>query len=233
MELSDLIKALKERPGIYVGKKEYFTLHDYGMFIDGFLTAREGKFENFFLRRFPVFVRNMLGVEPSGFEFWFETIYGNCSNEEEAQEMFFDYFDRFRIIYSLVPKDKFDTSGGEYLMKLEDKELDVIAPLLLEWIQDINWPVANYMIKVLAAHQDVTEKYIRRILSSDQPDDEWKTNTIRFLLPAFTHDFNEELTLGMIERIAAKPTDGEHREEADEAAREYLERIPGANDLRF
>jgi len=232
MEFSELIKGLQERPGIYIGKKDYFTLHDYGMFINGYLTDREGKFEHFFLRRFPVFVRNMLGAELSEFEFWFDTIYRNCSNEEEAQKMFFDCFDRFRSIYSFVPKDKFDTSGVEHLMVLEDKEFDVIAPLLLEWIQDINWPVADHMIKVLAVHQDVTEKYIRRILSSDQSDDEWKTNTIRFLLPSFTHDFNEDLTLGMIERIAVKPTDGERREEADEAARDYLERIQGANGMR-
>ena len=224
MEFTELIKLLKDRPGMILGKKEFFTLHDYGIFIEGYVTASDGDFEHFFRRRFPVFVCNKFGFELTDYEFWFETISKNNTDEQEAQAMFFEYFDRFREIYGLVPKDKFDTSSVERLTTLPDEEFDVLAPKLLMWIQDINWPVAPQMVKVLSSHQDVTEKYLPEILRPDQGDAEWKVNVIRFLLPEFSSALKEEFTEWQIERIATKPTASERSEEADEAANEYLER---------
>ena len=52
-------------------------------------------------------------------------------------------------IKDLIPKDKFDVSSFEQLMALNDAEIDPIIPELLKWIQDMNWPVAPSVIKVV------------------------------------------------------------------------------------
>ena len=52
-------------------------------------------------------------------------------------------------IFDLVPKDKFDVSGIEKLRRIGIEEAEPILGSLLEWVQDLNWPVAQELIKVL------------------------------------------------------------------------------------
>jgi len=51
-----------------------------------------------------------------------------------------------RKIFELIPKDKFDTSGIYALYKIAPDEVEPILASLLEWIQDLNWPVAQELI---------------------------------------------------------------------------------------
>ena len=46
-------------------------------------------------------------------------------------------------IKALVPKDKYDITVISELKKLSDTEIKSIIPGLLEWIQDMDWPVAG------------------------------------------------------------------------------------------
>ena len=48
-------------------------------------------------------------------------------------------------IRTLIPKDKFDLRNISRIRKLDFLTLEPIIPELLEWIQDINWPVARYL----------------------------------------------------------------------------------------
>ena len=99
MDLENLIKVLKERPGIYMGRKDRCTLDNYGMFIQGFLTGKERTpFEETFLKEFPEFVRSKLDVNLTRFEFWFETITDRTQDEEEAQYVFFALYEDFKLM---------------------------------------------------------------------------------------------------------------------------------------
>ena len=126
-------------------------------------------------------------------------------------------------IKNLIPKDKFDTSSFGQLMALSDEEADVIIPDLLEWIQDMNWPVASHMIKVLTKHRDVTEKHLPDLLKPGQKDAEWKLHIIRNLLNEWPSCPDDDRVTAEIARIADHPTEEERMEEVDAAAREYLD----------
>lgn len=130
--------------------------------------------------------------------------------------------DKYMIINNLIPKDKFDTSSFKKLMSLSDNEIDAIVPNLLEWIQDMNWPVSSYIIQVLSCHQCVVEKYLLDLLKPEQKDDEWKRNIIQHLLAKWPSKPDDIRIVTEIKRIAKCPTDGEQSEFVDETANEYL-----------
>lgn len=128
-------------------------------------------------------------------------------------------------IFDLVPKNKFDTSGIETLRGLDDEEIAPVLPYLLEWIQDLNWPVAAEVIPVLAMHSTALLPHIRRVLSRDETDGMWKYWVVTALLPRFP---NADIAVlaDVLERIAGEPTADEAEAEADIAAGELLnERI--------
>lgn len=123
----------------------------------------------------------------------------------------------------LIPKDKHDVSGIGKLMLLSDEEIEGVVSGLLNWIQDMNWPVAKYVIKVLGVHKNVVEKHLLKALKVEQKDAEWKKNIIRELLYEWSLYPSDELVLEEIRRIANNPTNEEKEELVDEAARTYLE----------
>lgn len=125
-------------------------------------------------------------------------------------------------IKDLIPKDKFDVSSFDQLMALSDDEIGEIIPEILKWIQDMNWPVAPSMIKVLASHRAATEKYLPVLLKPEQKDDEWKRNIIMYLLVEWTSYPVDDHLSSEIKRIAENPTDGEREELADKAAQEFM-----------
>lgn len=49
----------------------------------------------------------------------------------------------------LLPKDKFDIDKVEKLKGLNRGELIPLLPELLKWIQDMNWPIAPKIAKLL------------------------------------------------------------------------------------
>lgn len=75
-------------------------------------------------------------------------------------------------IKELVPKDKFDTYTAEKLMKYSFEEVEPIIPQLLEWIQDMNWPVAGPVSRYLETISEHLTPYIIEILRGN--DSTWK-----------------------------------------------------------
>lgn len=57
-----------------------------------------------------------------------------------------------RDVWALVPKDKFDISGIEGLLRLTEDEIAPALPALLEWLRDGNWPAAKALRPVLTRH---------------------------------------------------------------------------------
>lgn len=125
-------------------------------------------------------------------------------------------------IEDLVPKNIFDFSGVEELRLLSDEEIAPILPALLEWMKDMNWPIAKEMPELLSMHQKVIIPYIIEALQPEQLESDWKTYIIQFLLPLLDSDHFVMLKPSL-ERIVKEPTWGEISDGTDEAAREFLQ----------
>lgn len=124
-------------------------------------------------------------------------------------------------IYDLVPKNKFDSSHIEDLKRLTDKEIAPILPALLEWIQDMNWPVAHKVLPVLALHQSSLIPHILKALAPEEKDDMWKYWIITCLLPLFS-ERNIALLTPALKRIAEQPTQNERLGEVNDEAVLFL-----------
>lgn len=121
-----------------------------------------------------------------------------------------------------VPKSKSDMSHINDLKKLSDEEIKPILLPLLEWIQDINWPISYDVLQILAKHQKVVSPLVIGILDSENKDDIWKYWIIHDLLPLFSYD-NLLPIIPSLKRIVLSPTRGELTEEVDMSAKKLLE----------
>lgn len=106
-------------------------------------------------------------------------------------------------IRELIPKHKGDIEVIERLRELSFEEIKPIVPDLLEWLQDVNWPIAGPVAEVLEPFGDLLAPDILRILQTD--DDIWKLWT----LSALARNTNDQNLLKEIERIAKFPTRAE------------------------
>lgn len=71
----------------------------------------------------------------------------------------------------LIPESKFDFGAIQRLQQLDSQDLIPILPELLVWLQDINWPVAIPMSKILLTVPDEIVAHVRDVLHTD--DTEW------------------------------------------------------------
>ncbi|MBF7090311.1 DUF5071 domain-containing protein [Flavobacterium sp. ALJ2] len=116
----------------------------------------------------------------------------------------------------LIPKDKHDIERAENLKNYSYSELKPIIPELLEWLQDLNWPVAKLVSEYL---ESITENISLEILDVLKTNDAvWKYWTISI----FGRVTNDELIRNEIIRIAMNPTKGEIIEEVDKIANEII-----------
>lgn len=127
-------------------------------------------------------------------------------------------------VEDLLPKSKFDFSGMEELKMLSDEEIMPILPELLEWMKDMNWPVAKEMPELLSKHQQVIIPCIIEALQPEQLESDWKYYIIQFLLPLLEGKYLNKLK-PCLERIAEHPTQGEISDYADIAARDFLKKM--------
>lgn len=111
--------------------------------------------------------------------------------------------------------DKFDTRAAEAVVAMGN----AAVPGLLEWVQDLNWPVAQVLAPFLASAGGVMVPGIRQILFSN--DDTWKWSVLCGVVaksPELTELLRPEL-----ERLASSPTSGERSEGLDHIAVALLE----------
>lgn len=122
----------------------------------------------------------------------------------------------------LLPRHKTDDDRVEMIKKMDRDKILPLLPGLLEWIQDMNWPVAPSVLELLLTFPEEVVPHVQDVLSSD--DDNWKWFILHFLvieLPVESRvQFKEYLT-----RVAETPTQNELEEELDEIAKEILETI--------
>lgn len=118
----------------------------------------------------------------------------------------------------LLPCDKHDTDAAEALVALGWEKLERVMPQILEWMQDINWPVAAIFRPFLVAQGARLAPCLKPIFASD--DDIWKYNILSGIVlqsPELASAISAEL-----ERLVRSPTTGERQEYVTEQAEEIL-----------
>ena len=124
---------------------------------------------------------------------------------------------------ALVPVTKFETEKAAALVHLGFPAVEPVMPQILEWLQDLNWPVGRVFQPFLASIGQPLAPYIRTILAGQ--DDGWKYSLLRVVVdqsPELARTLRPEL-----ERVARSPSAGESKEEVNLVAIEILEAISG------
>ncbi|MEV5026620.1 DUF5071 domain-containing protein [Paenibacillus sp. LPE1-1-1.1] len=76
----------------------------------------------------------------------------------------------------IIPRTKFDNERANQLENAKKENILLVLPQLLEWLQDINWPIAQDIGDVLVDFEDHLIPHIRAVLNSD--DGGWKFSFI-------------------------------------------------------
>ncbi|RNC85662.1 MAG: DUF5071 domain-containing protein [Balneola sp.] len=126
--------------------------------------------------------------------------------------------DRKIDLEALLPKDKHDLETAESLKNYSYSEIKNIIPELLEWVQDMNWPVsvpiADYLISIF---EHLSSYFIEILKGEDQI---WKFYCLHII-----KDSRKPLgpvLFSEIERIAKNPTFGEKENDLHHIAMEIV-----------
>lgn len=120
-------------------------------------------------------------------------------------------------IEELLPKDKGDIEVAKKLKNYSYAELRPIIPQLLEWIQDMNWPVAGPVSEYLASISEHLTDDIITIMKGR--DEVWKYWCIKVFGLDAVKPIDSKLWKEF-NRIATNPTPQEIAEEVHELALE-------------
>lgn len=122
-------------------------------------------------------------------------------------------------ISQCVPKDKSDLAAVALAKTAGYPALNEVLPQLLEWLRDMNWPVAPPVAKLLSGAGMEIVPHIKDVLYSD--DHIWKYWLLAALIPNLKPEAREALQADVF-RIAHHPSNDEKDEEVDVVARETL-----------
>ncbi len=120
-------------------------------------------------------------------------------------------------ITEFIPKDKFDVVSVERLKNIDPSEITPVSIQLLEWIQDINWPVAQKLILVLPRFCKQLVPGIKQILSDKVNDVIWKYWIVTYLLDKFPAELLKDLRAELSALASTDSTDEDEKELAEEA----------------
>lgn len=125
-------------------------------------------------------------------------------------------------IRKLIPKHKSDFDTVEALKKLESEKIKPIIPDLLEWLQDMNWPIANEIEDLLIGFQEELIPHLKNIFQTN--DGCWKFFLLHGLIRRLPNHLLSSIKTEL-ERIKKRPTTDEQTEELDDIVEELLARI--------
>lgn len=112
-----------------------------------------------------------------------------------------------------------DFESVTLLKTLSFNELNPLIPDLIEWLQDINWPVASQISELLMPMEDELVPHIKKILNSN--DSQWKYCILSNLVRNFTI-MNKVRLKDELMRLSNNPSDEDIEEEVDNLSREIL-----------
>jgi hypothetical protein len=118
-----------------------------------------------------------------------------------------------------VPRDKHDEESANRAIAAGYPAVEPFIPHLLEWIQDMNWPVAKIVGPFLATIGTPLVPHIKRVFETN--DEGWKSSIMSevfFESPEVAEQFRDELS-----RIVNNPTQSEIEEELPRKALKVLQ----------
>jgi len=122
---------------------------------------------------------------------------------------------------ALLPVSKFETEKAARIASLGYPRVEPVMPQILEWLQDLNWPVARVFQPFAASIGAPLAPHVRSILRTD--DGCWKRSVLSGVV---AESFELATCLRPeLERLAASPTAIEAQEKVDVLASEILGRI--------
>lgn len=119
-------------------------------------------------------------------------------------------------IKTLIPKDKFDYETVDRLKSCSYDQIESIIQELLEWLQDMNWPISQPIAEYLLPFSEKIAPEILKILQGK--DEVWKY----WMLVTFGKITKDKLVLEEINRMAKNPTQEEADNEVSEIANEII-----------
>lgn len=119
----------------------------------------------------------------------------------------------------LVPRHKLDLERAQAAVAAGYPAVAPVLPALLEWVQDMNWPVARVLAPLLASIGVPMEAHIREVLGG--PDCIWKYWVLQEVV-AQSADLRRALRPELV-RLASAATNSEKEEELDALAQSLLE----------
>ncbi|WP_428243513.1 DUF5071 domain-containing protein [Gynuella sp.] len=119
----------------------------------------------------------------------------------------------------IVPNSKSDDEACEHLSRATDAEIIPHIYELLEWLQDMNWPVALNVAERLSKLGIELVEPVWTIL--DGTDEVWKYWIVSHLLHAVNKQVYQSLKFKLY-RMKSQPTQGEIKEEVYDAVCELL-----------
>ena len=121
----------------------------------------------------------------------------------------------------LIPKDKFDLETTERLSNYSYQEIKTIVPELLEWIKDMNWPVAIPIAEYLVSiSENLTDDLIKILRGNDEV---WKYWCVSIFGINTTKSVDPKLMTEIV-RIATNPSDNEILEGVHELAEQLVDK---------
>jgi hypothetical protein len=103
-----------------------------------------------------------------------------------------------------------------------------LLPELLEWVADINWPIARDAINlVLTVPEHIVEPICEVLRTTD---DGWKNNCLNYVIPHLPVEQQRQLK-PELERIVHQPTQDEIEEGTRDTAQELLNSIETGVDV--
>lgn len=121
-----------------------------------------------------------------------------------------------------LPRNKHDFERVYKLKKIDSYELLPLLPGLMEWIQDMNWPIAEDVSELLLTFPNEIVPLIKDVLTIN--DDVWKYWCLEILVHRLPMESKKLFKSDLI-RLIERPTVGEKYEELDEIAVKILQSI--------
>jgi|SRR5690606_22323733 hypothetical protein len=121
---------------------------------------------------------------------------------------------------NLLPSNKFDVEQAKKLKDLDRSQVLLLLPELINYTQDINWPVAPIIVETLLKFPIEIVPSVQAVLAED--DDSWKWFLLNYLVSKLPLDSKFHFKEYLI-RVAEIPTESEIAEELDYVSKNILE----------
>lgn len=83
-----------------------------------------------------------------------------------------DFSDIPDDLLEAIPTDKLDITAAEKAIKLGHPKVEKILPILVAWLQDLNWPVAQTLEPFISRIGEPLKPVVQDVLKTN--DDVWK-----------------------------------------------------------